>query len=246
MDEKLEQVLHKVELLCEQNPEFAAELRKYLGIELIVEPSTESATSTPDTFASAMRLQHKRCGEKARDFYESISDSDLYQDLVKDYANMLWYKSMFNVGKYFVHVNFQIENMLNYYLDHSNFHKKIVANAPQYKYELTISDKYTISIDVLANAFDKNKNFQPIEPAKMNSLWAKLLFWAIDTNQKDLLEKKKKYFNAIISVRNEANHANYASEKKSLNYWQQQDSLQFGYIEDLIKKLRDSVVALEQ
>ena len=234
MDDKLLQVLHKVEQLCEQNVEFATALKESLSVAP-TEPSADSG------FSSAMRLQHKRCGEKARDFYESISDPDLYQDLVKDYANMLWYKSMFNVGKYFVHVNFQIENMLNYYLDHSNFHKKIVANAPQYKYELTISDRYSISIDVLANAFDKNKNFQPIEPAKMNSLWAKLLFWAIDTKQKDIIEQKKTYFNAIISVRNETNHRNYASEKWQTAYWQTQDSLQYGYIEDLLKKIRDSL-----
>ena len=241
MDEKLTQVLHKVELLCEQNPEFATELRKKLGIASVAEISNESTTFNPDSFASAMRLQHKRCRSKARNFYDSIVDVDLYHDLVNDYANMLWYKSMFEVGKYFVHVNYQIENMLNYYLDHSNFHKKVVANAPLYKYELKFSSNYTVSIDVFARAFDKNNNYLPIKPAKIDSLWAKLLFWAIDTKQKDIIEQKKTYFNAIISVRNETNHANYASEKKQLNYWKNQDSLQFGYVEDLIRKIRDSI-----
>lgn len=246
MDDKLNQVLHKVELLCEQNPEFAATLREKLNVESIESNEADVERTEPDSFSSAMRLQHKRCGDKARTFYESILilDAQLYQDLRNAYSNMLWYKSIFDVGKYFVYVNYQIENMLNYYLDHSDFHSKVAKDPSLYQYKLVITPTYAISLDTYTKAFDGHDN-RPIEPAKL-SMWDKILYWVIDTNQKDLLEKKKKYFNAIISVRNEANHANYASEKKSLNYWQQQDSLQFGYIEDLIKKLRDSVVALEQ
>ncbi len=243
MDEKLEQVLHKVELLCEQNPEFASALKEKLNVT----PSKLEPQETPskDSFASAMRLQHKRCRDKARDFYEDILDVQLYQDLINAYANMLWYKSIFEIGQYFVHVNYQVENMLNYYLDHSNFHKK-VANAPLlYKHKLEIYPTYIVSIDVYSKAFDVINDNKPIESSKL-SMWVKLLYWAIDTNRKELLEKKKTYFNAIISVRNETNHANYASEKKSLIYWQKQDSLQFGYVEDLIKKIRDSIISLEQ
>lgn len=244
MDKKLEQVLHKVELLCEQNPEFALELKEKLGI-VLEQPSEPHGAPLKDSFASAMRLQHKRCRDKARGFYEDILDVQLYQDLINAYSYMLWYKSIFEIGQYFVHVNYQVENMLNYYLDHSDFYKK-VADAPfQYKYRLEINPTYVVPIDVSAKAFDVNNDNKPIEPSKL-SMWVKLLYWAIDTNKKELLEKKKTYFNAIISVRNETNHANYASEKKSLSYWQNQDSLQFGYIEDLIKKIRDSIISLEK
>ena len=245
MDDKLQQVLHKVELLCEQNPEFDAALREKLGVTQIVNDEVNVVNSESDSFSSAMRLLHKRCGDKARLFYESILDAQLYQDLLNAYSYMLWYKSTFDVGKYFVYVNYQVENMLNYYLDHSDFHNKVAKNPSLYKYILVISPTYSITIDTYSKAFDEKNGNTPIEPAKL-SMWDKIIYWAIDTNQKKLLEEKKKYFNAIITVRNETNHANYAAEHKQLKYWQKQDSLQFGFVEDLIKKLRDSIIALEQ
>ena len=211
MDDKLQQVLHKVELLCEQNPEFDAALREKLGVAQIVNDEVNVVNSESDSFSSAMRLQHQRCRSKARSYYAKIADEQLRQNLINDHAKMLWYKSIFEVGQYFVHVNYQAENMLNYYLSHTDFHKKVAAEPIKYCKKIEINPKYTISIDAYTYAFDKNKGNSPIDPPRINSLWVKFLYWAIDTDQEDILERFKTYLNAIVSVRNEVNHANSSS-----------------------------------
>ena len=243
MDEKLTHVLHQVELLCEQNLEFADALREQLKIVSPAEPNVGAPSQ--DSFASAMRHQHEQCRKRARYYYREIKDKSLRKDLINDHAKMLWYKSIFEIGQYFVLVNYQVENMLNFYLDKTDFHAKIAANPTDYCLTLEINSKYSVSIDAYSYAFDKNNGNSPIEPSRINSLWVKLLYWALDTGQNDILEKYKTYFNAIISVRNEVNHANYASQKLALKYWQnQEDGMQFAFVEAVIKQIRKSIVSL--
>lgn len=242
MDEKLEQVLHKVELLCEKYPEFADKLRGKLSIVQHMNTIAPRETIIQDSFASAMRLQHKRCRERARKYYRDISDDSLRRDLVNYYANMLWYKSIFEVGQYFVYINYQVENMLNNYLSTTDFHKKVKANPTQYCTKIDITSKYSINIDAYTYAFDKTSGVD-IAPSKIGSLWVKLYYWAVDTEQEEIIEKYKTYLNAIISVRNEVNHANSASQKQSLKYWQEQeDGLQFAFVEAVIKQIRKSIL----
>lgn len=243
MDEKLEQVLHKIKLLCEQNPEFKDKLISELKINVTqiekkIEPDNEG-------FASIMRLQHERCNRKARYYYRDIKDESLRKELVNDYAKMLWYKSIFEVGKYFVHVNYQLENMLNYYLSHTNFHSKIEADPKKYLKTLVFNPKYKVDIDVYSYSFNKNDG-SPLEVSKIQSLWAKILYWIVDTSQLDLLESNKSNFNAIISIRNEENHANSEFKKNSVSYWQsQEDGLGFAFIEAIIKYVRNSISKLD-
>lgn len=245
MDDKVKEVLRKVELLCEQNPEFDAALREKLGVTQIVDNEVNVVSSESDSFSSAMRLQHQRCRSKSRYYYRDITDDSLRKDLINYYAKMLWYKSIFEVGPYFVHVNYQVENMLNHYLSHTDFHKKVAAEPIKYCKKIEINPQYTISIDAYSYAFDKNKGNSPVDPSRINSLWVKLLYWAVDTEQVEIMEKYKTYLNAIVSVRNEVNHANSASQKKSLKYWQdQEDGMQLAFVEAVIKQIRNSIVAL--
>ena len=240
MDDKLQQVLHKVELLCEQNPEFASALREKLGAVAAVSNSVGAG------FASAMRLQHERCRKKARNYYREITDDALRKDLVNYYASMLWYKSIFEVGQYFVNVNYQVENMLNHYLSKTDFHKKVEESPTRYCSKLEINPKYIINIDAYTYAFDKSSG-ERIVPSRINSLWVKIYYWAVDTEQVGIMDKYKIYLNAIVSVRNEVNHANSASQKQSLKYWQEQeDSLQFAFVEAVIKQIRKSIIELQQ
>ena len=81
MDDKLLQVLHKVEQLCEQNVEFATALKESLSVAP-TEPNADSG------FSSAMRLQHQRCRKKARAYYEKIADDQLRQNLINDHATI--------------------------------------------------------------------------------------------------------------------------------------------------------------
>lgn len=246
MDTKLEHILQKVLLLCAQNAEFANALREKLDGTIIANhPNRSNVVHVEqENFASIMRLQHENCRKKARKYYQKIKNPQLRKDLVNDYAQMLWYKSIFDVGKYFVYVNYQVENMLNYYLALSDFHNKVAAQARLYNTKLEFSKDYTVPIDVYSYAFDRN-NGAPQPPSKMNSLWAKILFWAVDTNQLDMLQQQKKNFYAIIKIRNEENHANYMS-KSNTKYWQEKEDEQaLSFIENIIKNIRNTIINLE-
>jgi len=239
MEEKLEKVLHHVVLLCEQNSEFKSILTAKLSLNNI------SVKTETESFDSIIKLQHNRCHNKARNYYKGISDCKLRNDLIDAYTNMLWYRSIFEIGQCFVHVNYQIENMLNFYLNHTDFHDKIAKNPKLYCRELKFSEKYTRSIDVFTYAFDQQHT--PIEITKISSIWAKILFWAIDTDQISTLNQNLNNFNSIINIRNEANHDNYLSTKTSTKYWQDmEDGTQFAFIEKLIKIFRNSIINLEK
>ncbi|MGM9811012.1 MAG: hypothetical protein ACI30J_09135 [Paludibacteraceae bacterium] len=247
MDTKLEHILQKVLLLCAQNAEFANALREKLDGTIIANhPNRCNVVPVEqENFASIMRLQHENCRKKARKYYQKIKNPQLRKDLVNDYAQMLWYKSIFDIGKYFVYVNYQVENMLNYYLTLSDFHNKVAAQPRLYNTKLEFSKDYTVSIDVYSYAFDRYNGNAPLPPSKMKSLWAKILFWAVDTNQLDMLQQQKNNFNAIITIRNEESHANYMS-KSSTKYWQnQEDGLGIAFIEAIIKQIRNTIINLE-
>ena len=229
MDEKLEQVLHQVERLCEQDSEFKEALKEKLGASL----------------SSAIRLQHERCMIKARDYYMRISDLELRGDLVKNYAKMLWYKSIFEIGQYFVQVNYQVENMMNFYLRNTDFHNKVKNMPARYCTTVEFSPQYSITIDALSYAYDKNQNL--VAPEKIASLWVKIYYWAIETNQKEFFEKNRQNFNNIISIRNEMNHANSSSPKSSLMYWlKHEDNFKYGYVERIIEQMRESIILLQK
>ena len=248
MDTKLEHILQKVLLLCAQNAEFASALKEKLNGTIITNHQDRSnvVPVERENFASIMRLQHEHGRKKARKYYQNIKNPQVRKDLINDYAQMLWYKSIFDVGKYFVYVNYQVENMLNYYLDSSDFHNKVAAHPTLYNTKIEFSKSYNIFIDVYTNAFDRNNGNAPLPPSKMKSLWAKILFWAVDTNQLDTLQQQKSNFNAIITIRNEENHANYNASKSSTKYWQnQEDGFGIAYIEAIIKQIRNTIINLE-
>ena len=154
---------------------------------------------------------------------------------------MIWYKSIYEVEKYFVHVNYQIENMLNYYLAHTDFHSKVQASPRSYNKVISISTNYKIEVDVYSYAFNKN-NGSPISIEKISSLWAKLLYWGVKSENFDFLSNYAGNLNAIISIRNQTNHSYYGRQNNAATYWKnQEDDMNYAFIGGIVKHIRNSI-----
>ena len=242
--EHLEKLLQFLDSLIKEpgNEWFVEELAKKVVQQQPAEGIYPSEDNNLSTFLS---LQHNKIRRKARTYYKNIKDKKLRTQLVNDHAMMIWYKSIYEVEKYFVHVNYQIENMLNYYLEHTNFHSKVQASPISYNKEVSNPNQVTnfkMTIDVHSYAFNKNDG-KPINIEKIPSLWAKLLYWAIDSGSFQFLCSQVGNFGAIINIRNRTNHSYYGRQPDaSAAYWKnQEDDMSYAFIGAIIKYMRDTV-----
>jgi hypothetical protein len=237
--EQLEKLLQFLDSLMKEpgNEWFVDELSK----KIIKQHPIVESNMDRDPFNTLLSLQHSKIRRKARAYYKEIKDTKLRNQLVNDHAMMIWYKSIYEVEKYFVHVNYQIENMLNYYLVHTDFHSKIQASPRLYNKVIFTPSNYKIEIDVYSYAFNKN-NGTPISIEKISSLWAKLLYWAVDSNNFQLLSEQSGNFSAIINIRNQTNHSYYGRQINSAKYWkEQEDDMNYAFIGGIVKHIRNSI-----
>lgn len=129
MDEKLEQVLHKVELLCEQNPEFANALKKKLKLESI---QSCTSTITPDNridkIEQYLGLDFKLdtispSGTLYEEVtYSFITDSAVRDVLVSDFREMMRYRygtrsHRVDFMEFCKYAHFQLEGLVNYFME---------------------------------------------------------------------------------------------------------------------------------
>ena len=219
-----------------ENAWFVAELGRKYGI---------CHFSDIQNFDAFVRLQHQKCKNKARRYYSQIANDTLRNQLIDDHAMMLWYKSIGELELFFVYVNYQIENMLNFYLDNSNCHDLIKANPSAYCQTLNNpNNKYSITIDCQSCFFTKkDQSIIPLKVNKIKSLWAKILFWAIDSNNLSFVREQFNNFSSIINIRNDTNHAYYGEVSNSSKYWyDQEDDISFSFIYGILRFVRLSVI----
>ena len=239
--EQLEKLLLFLDSLMKEpgNEWFVDELSK----KIIKQHPIFESNIDKDPFNTLLSLQHSKIRRKARAYYKEIKDVKLREQLVNDHAMMIWYKSIYEVEKYFVHVNYQIENMLNYYLAHTDFHSKVQASPTSYNKVISISTNYKIEIDVYSYAFKNNET--PISIEKISSLWAKLLSWAVKSKNFDFLTNQAGNLNAIISIRNQTNHSYYGRQINSAKYWkEQEDDMNYAFIGGIVKHIRNTIKKL--
>ena len=239
--EQLEKLLQFLDSLMKEpgNEWFVDELSK----KIIKQHPIFESNIDKDSFNTLLSLQHSKIRRKARAYYKEIKDVKLREQLVNDHAMMIWYKSIYEVEKYFVHVNYQIENMLNYYLAHTDFHSKVQASPTSYNKVISISTNYKIEIDVYSYAFKNNET--PISIEKISSLWAKLLYWAVNSKNFDFLTNQAGNLNAIISIRNQTNHSYYGRQNNAATYWKdQEDDMNYAFIGGIVKHIRNTIKKL--
>jgi len=123
---------------------------------------------------------------QGREFYENISDSSLQSELVFDFANMLWNKTIMDIPEMFVHINFQVENMLNVYANSNKIHKKARRNPDIFYYEMQSNNgKKPFDVKVKDRITWKDNKKVPVQikdkALKDVDLWTKYAFWFIDS-----------------------------------------------------------------
>ena len=215
--------------------ELADELHK-----IIINKYPERA---PDGYLdSYLRLQRDKCKRKAKNYYKSVSNKVLKEQLIEDHARMLWSKTVDDVDNYFTYVNLQIENIVNYYLSTFDFRSKIQAEPNKFKHDLVINKKggYTMPIDCSNDLYEvpgQNGVY------KFKSLWCKIWVWAICTDNKNLIIDNASNIESIIKIRNLNNHRDIHTSRKGSDYWKNLDDDQkYGYILKILKSFRDSIV----
>lgn len=193
-----------------------------------------------------LKLQRDKCKRKARKYYKDISNSSLRAQLIEDHARMLWYRSVDDVDNYFNYVNFQIENIVNYYLSTIDFHSKILANPTDYIHHLVVAPgKYELDIDCNKDFFKTTSSgIIRVPYNKVKTLWSKIWIWAICTGNKHLIISQANNIASIINIRNSNNHRDSRiSNTISADYWKNlEDDSNYGFIIMILRIFRDSII----
>ncbi len=237
MDEKLKQVLHKVELLCDQNPEFAKALAKYLGVVEIQHTSSDTT--------AFIQLQRKNMRQRGRLFYQDISNATLRNQLVNDYAMMLWYKCINDIPHMFAHILFQMENMLNaFILGHGDAaYDAVMMNPDDYVYLYKTSQKEFSSV-AKEYFFDTKGNRKSVKDI---GVWAKYTYWYVSTQQVPKFQSlTHRLVSDVINVRNYSEHRNSQNDmpewmKRQISYWSTNIESKFSYIDMLLTAILQSI-----
>jgi hypothetical protein len=184
------------------------------------------------SFESYFKLLKKQLKIKANQFYLEISDKKVKDLLVEDYIKMYWYQINNDVRQMFIHTFFQLERMMNLYANKEFPHQKIMNNPTNYIYTY----KSNFTVDCHSNFFKKgNKN----EIAKI-SIWAKVVFWAVDTGNQSFLEYNHFNFSNIINIRNENIHKGIPQSdyiENILKNYKQADNSIFGFYTNILKQI---------
>ncbi len=239
MDEKLKQVLHKVELLCDQNPEFTKALAKYLGVVEIQHTSSDTT--------AFIQLQRKNMRQRGRLFYQDISNATLRNQLVNDYAMMLWYKCINDIPHMFAHILFQTENMLNtFILSHGNAaYNDVESNPDMYTYHYQTINQKPFTIVAKGQFFDTQGNRKSVEKI---SIWAKYTYWYVSTQQTPQFQTMThNLVSDIINFRNYTEHRNSQKEtpewlNRHILNWTTNIETKFGYIDVLLSAILQTMV----
>jgi len=196
--------------------------------------------STFETSAELfIRTLRKTFNKKSRDFYKIISDQRLNIELTADFKEMLWYKTTNNIERQYLFIYYQIENMLNHYIMMNDAFTKISKESD--KHIIKFSEKF--SVNCKAYFFDNNN--QPRELNKIGSIWAKLVFWAVDTKNEIWLIDKKTNFDQIVNLRNDNSHRN-SSElnnyvQNTIDILKKSDDGNHSYVITILKKIKSTI-----
>ena len=106
MDEKLEQVLHKVELLCEKYPEFDAALREKHGANAtLIESSNDKLD---EIYEYCIERVVKK---QAEEYYMSFPIEGIRNQLIDDYCRMERFRRQDNFGDFCLAAYQQVEGI---------------------------------------------------------------------------------------------------------------------------------------
>ena len=206
---------------------------------------TESPTLTLDKnelcFDSFVRLQRKMFRLKANEFYKNLTDADLQKELIKDYQEMLWFKMLNQIDRYYLFIYYQMENMLNFFILKNDAFNRIKSDPGSYQL------KFTEGFIVKCYSYFFNKDGKANEINKINSVWAKLVFWSLEANEDRWIIDKKQTLDNIINVRNLLSHKNSSQQnsfvKNQIELWKKGDDSLLSFPISVLNKLKRTVLS---
>lgn len=220
------------------NEPLRAELQRRYGTAVTV---AAAPSPSVDEFSSFIRLQRTQLRAKARQYYQDIPSARLRNELVEDYAEMLWYRYIGDIPQMFAHINFQVENMMNYYAHHTQAFKKVAENPT--KYHLIVQlPKWKTDIQC-------KDGFTKVTSLNLINLKTKYAYWCIESGlpQKEV-EKIDRNIHAICQLRNYNEHRNTVESQpktlESLQYWEKHCDNSFGYLLQILDRMKQSCVTL--
>jgi hypothetical protein len=142
----------------------------------------ENKFSNYAQFPSYLRKTFKDLKIKARNYYKSIEEPNLKNQLVNDHVLMQWHRNNNQMELYVVYVAFQMESLLNHYCEKSSAFEWIYLNKDYYYFEYNSSFK----VDVCKSFFTKKWNKEKVvrfekkqNISKVNNIWAKYTYWML-------------------------------------------------------------------
>lgn len=200
----------------------------------------ESILGFPE-FAKLLRKNFKK---KAKKIYSDFNDENLRQTLIKDNIEMQWYLVLNDPGRFLLFLYYQIELLLNKYcIDYKSYEK---INSEKNRYYYKFSDRFEVVC--FDNFYFKDQNGlvrqKPFE--KINSIWAKLIFFVVDSNNVEWLVQNKSNFDTLFNIRNKMSHRGLEIENESDYYYQKLKKLSildisaYSFYTNLITKILNS------
>lgn len=230
--ESLEKLLDLIKEICsdEENKWFR---------EKLISDLLDSKTKSVD-FREYFLLLKKQLRLKGNHLYKDIKDAELKRQLLDDYVKMNWYQINNDMKLAIVYAFFQMENMLNYYIQKSNAYHKIESKKEFYKY----SPNEKFDVNCYKNFFDgKHK-----KEVNNITIWPKIIYWACDENKIDYIRNHTSTFSNLIKVRNEENHRNTmrASEtQNTIDYLKNGDFSEFSFYTNILKTIYKSCIKID-
>lgn len=151
-------------------------------------------------FPSYFKLLKKQYKIKGENFYKKIEKGKLRNQLISDFSEMMWFQNINNINRFLLFLFYQYENMINFYCIKSNAYDKIESNKNYFIHQF--NPTFTV---ICVDSFFKNEIRNPIE--KVN-IWAKTIFWILDSKNIDWEKNNHNNISNLIQTRNQNSHRN--------------------------------------
>jgi hypothetical protein len=236
-NEKLVKLLKLIEEISNQQDFkwFKDELTNMLNVTML---TREDDSLSVEPF---LRLQRKIFRTKGLEFYKNVAEDNLRIQLTKDFQEMLWYKVLNQVDRQYLFTYYQIENMINFFITKNLAHEKIRNNSNNYVIEF--SEKFIVT----SYNYFFSKNGDPIDVTKISSIYAKIAFWAIETNNKSwILDKSRKFhLDNVVQIRNLKGHRNSQGDNPfvlaNIEKIKKGDDSNYGFLIAILSRIKSTL-----
>ena len=191
-----------------------------------------------ENFPEFVKFQKKTFRIKGNNFYSQIKNNQIKNDLLKDYIEMCWYQSMNNMNRFMLFTFYQMENLLNFYCTNENCYEKLEKSPKEYI--IDYGNNFIINCHKSFIKYDSKR----IDIEKV-TIWAKIVFWAIDSKLIHWEKQNHTSFSNLINIRNIESHRNSLNQnlraEKTIQLLKTSDFSSLGFYIGILKKIKTTI-----